>query len=343
MIRQAFLTTEAKKSDLEIKAGEDAELSPLERSILRAVTYADVFDFPLTAEEIQRNLVSYVATEGEVQHALNGQQLVPDYLENHNRYFTLPGRRQIIEQRRLRSDANAALWERADYYGQLIAQLPFVRMVAVTGALAVNNARPGDDIDYLIVTEPGRLWLCRAFVILLVKRAAEQGDLICPNYFLSERALALPERDLFTAHELLQMVPVAGFRVYQRMLALNDWACGLLPTALPKLEADNNEFQKDGPDSGLLEKILRLRPADLLERWEMKRKISRFNEQKARSWPYSSEQSNYNLSRSDIDKDHVDLIELSFSADRCKGHFDLHGQNTLNSYETQLYLMDREQ
>jgi hypothetical protein len=166
---------------------------------------------------------------------------------------------------------------------------------------------------------------------------------LCPNYFLSERALALPERDLFTAHELLQMVPVAGFHVYQRMLALNDWACGLLPTAVPKSGADSIAFQKEGSNRSLLEKILRLRPVDLLERWEMNRKISRFNEKKARSWPYASGQSSYNLSRYDNSKDIVDLVELSFSADRCKGHFDLHGQHTINSYETQLYLMDREQ
>ena len=79
--------------------------------------------------------------------------------------------------------------------------------------------------------EPGRLWLCRGMVILLVRLARQLGHTLCPNYFLSERALALAEQSLYTAHELVQMVPVAGMPTYRTMRRLNQWADRFLPNA----------------------------------------------------------------------------------------------------------------
>ena len=114
-------------------------------------------------------------------------------------------------------------------YGALIAKLPFVRMVAVTGSLAVENAEAADDIDYLIVTSKGRLWLPRAMTILVVRLGGLRGVTLCPNYLLSESALALSERDPYTARELFQMRPLIGHDVHARMLAANMWCRELLP------------------------------------------------------------------------------------------------------------------
>src|SRR2546422_753264 len=88
----------------------------------------------------------------------------------------------------------------------LNTRLPFVRLVAVTGALAMNNARAGDDIDLFILAQPGRLWLCRLLVLGVVKLAARRGHTLCPNFLLSTGRLRLSERNLFTAHEVVQMV-----------------------------------------------------------------------------------------------------------------------------------------
>jgi hypothetical protein len=303
------------------------DLAPLERAILQAVGYADVFDFPLTAAEIWRNLVEVAAGEEEVLAVLNSHRLVPGQLIAQEGYYMLPGRSGLVELRRRRAVASSQLWPRAHHYGRLIAALPFVRMVAVTGALAVNNSGPGDDIDYLVVTEPGRLWLARAFTILLVKRAARRGDLICPNYFISDQALALPERDLFTAHELAQMAPLAGFDVYQHMLALNTWAGDFLPNMRPAQRAAF-EKPKRSLSTRIAELLLRTPPGGWLERWEMTRKQARFSRQLT-----SFEGVLEGLNEPEL------YYEVAFSAQRCKGHFNMHGRRTMQNYGAHLERM----
>src|SRR3990172_11192340 len=104
-------------------------------------------------------------------------------------------------------------------------------MVGITGALAMDNSAHGDDIDVIIVTARGRVWTARLIVIGLVYAGKLFGDTLCPNYILSEDALALEQHDLFAAHEFAQMTPLVGFEVYQRMRAANPWVGEFLPNA----------------------------------------------------------------------------------------------------------------
>src|SRR5437879_4939692 len=185
----------------------------LERGIVQAVAYADVFDYPLTVDEIHRYLIGVPASRNTVRAALGTGRLTPDLLSRNGRYFTLAGREAVIETRRGRAQPAVDYWRRAVHYGHIIGSLPFVRMVAVTGALAMDNVADGD-IDYLVVTEPGRLRLCRALIVGLVRTAALRGVELCPNYFLSERALVLDARNLFTAHAVAQMVTPSAVHTY---------------------------------------------------------------------------------------------------------------------------------
>src|SRR5207249_464678 len=99
-------------------------------------------------------------------------------------------------------------------------------------SLAWGNVDASGDIDYLVVTEPGRLWLCRWLLSTIVWIARRSRVSLCVNYVLSERALALTERDVYTACELLRATPVAGRAVYQQMRALNTWTEAYFPNAV---------------------------------------------------------------------------------------------------------------
>ena len=279
-----------------------AVLSPLERACVETVAYANVFDCALTQPELHRYLVGVEADRAAVRTALASDRVAGGFLHQTGAYVTLAGREQLVERRRACAEHGARLWPQAARYGALLARLPFVRLVAVSGALAVDNAGVNGDIDYFIVTEPDRLWLCRGLVIGVVRWAARRGIMLCPNYFLSERALALDPPNLFMAHEVTQMVPVGHTAVYRRFRRLNRWTDRFLPNAAgaPRLCEATSDARPRW--SRTAEWAGRTSWGGRVERWEQTRKIDRFS-RRARGHE-----------------------EARFSAEWCKGHFGGYGE-----------------
>ncbi len=275
------------------------------QAIVAAVAYADIFDYPLRPAELHRYLIGVSANIEQIRAALEHAPEARQYLTRCGEYVLLAGREAIVATRRRRAAVAERFWPRALHYGHLIARLPFVRMVAVTGALAVDNVEEWADIDYLIVTEPGRLWVCRLLTIALVRAAALRGDTVCPNYFLASTALKLEDQSLYAAHELAQMLPLSGMETYRRMRNANAWADTWLPNAInpPRLVAEPSYSR----GRTLLEAALRTTPGGWIERWEMRRKLRKFADQGGNP-------------------------ETSFSTEWCKGHFDGHGQRVMNAY-----------
>lgn len=210
---------------------KDAEAQAVQQAAVRAVAYADVFSYALDATEIGRYLHGVVATDAATRAALADLTAPGGPLSRRDHFYTLRGREDLVARRRERAANATRLWPVALWYGRLIARLPFVRMVAVTGSLAWDNVDADGDIDYLVVTEPDRLWVCRWMIAVLTELQRLAGVPLCPNYVISERALTLRDRNLYTAYELAQMKPLAGYDVYRQIWEMNPWVQSFLPNA----------------------------------------------------------------------------------------------------------------
>lgn len=286
-----------------------------DQAILRTLLYADVFDYPLTLTEIQHYLIALPASPEAVRQALETSPWLVERVTRVNGYFAVRDREEIGWLRDERQRNASALWPSARRWGYLVGCLPFVRMVAVTGALAVNNSPSADDVDLLIVTTPGRVWLSRAFAIALVYLARRFGVELCPNYVLSQTALVQVQRNLFAAHDLAQMVPLVGHRVYTEMRAANGWAGEYLPHAVRPLHVEAELtpagvmrlFQWTG------ERLLSGWLGDILEAWERGRKMRKFSPAAGRA-----------NSAAQLDQEHV------------KGHFDDYAGPVLQRFAERL-------
>lgn len=291
-------------------------MNALEHAILRTVLYADVFDFPLTVAEIHHFLIhDEMVSREEVERTLRDSAVLVQYLGIGAAFIGSVERPELVELRQGRKRASAALWPPALRYGQWLARIPFVRMVALTGALAMHNAREGDDLDYLIVTQNGRVWLARLIAVVLVRWVKRSGFVICPNYVLAENALAQTRRDLFIAHEVAQMIPLFGHAVYDEMRRVNQWSDGFLPNAT----AAYYSVEPRSLGAGWLllkragELLLGGVVGNWLEGWEHRRKLRRFRREKA-----------------------IDGVEARLDRTQVKGHFDDFGARVLKQYDTRM-------
>ena len=290
----------------------ESTLPLLEKAILQTVAYADVFDYPLTDREVHRYLIGLQSPQSVVQRALNDGGVTYHRLGHSRGYWTLAGRESIVETRLRREAVSARLWRKAMRYGLAIASLPFVRLVAITGTLAMNNVDHGADVDYLIVTTPRRVWLARSLCLVFVRLGRLEGVTICPNYVISTDALEQFDRSLFTAHEIAQMIPIYGSDVYRQLLDANTWAQHFLPNAFdpgrelpPRRVWPISQVLKRGAESALWGRL-----GDMWESKESSVKIHRLRKQAESS----------------------EAGAAAFTPQRCKGHLDNHGHQISRAY-----------
>jgi len=292
-----------------------AELSDIERAILATVTYRDLFDYPVTTVEIHRYLHDIPCDLNEVRTALRDRRFVGEYLETDGNSFALKHREALFELRASREAHAQRLWTKALAHGANLSSLPFVRMVAVTGSLAVDNPGQDADIDFMLVTERGRMWSARLMskILQLLDLRFSTGDL-CVNHLVSTRALELDGPSLYVAHELTQMVPIYGVETYQQLRENNQWTFDYLPNASgpPPVK------MSCAPRSTLLrragERVLGSKLGDCIESWECRRKLHKYNETGfllGRSTPFHPEATGHR-------RNVKDAIENAF-ADRLKG------------------------
>lgn len=211
----------------------------LSDSILTTLSYADIFDYPLGTDEIRLWLIGNKSGNAQILKVLAELTHFP---VNDRSWFFLRGRSNIIPLRLRRQLTYQGKFMIARKLVRILRIIPSVQLVAITGGLAIANTDAGDDIDLLIVSSPGTLWITRFAVILVTeifskrRRLGEHnfGNSICLNMFIAADNLKLPsvKRDLYTAHELLQMVPLWDRdQTYNKFLSVNMWAKNYLPNA----------------------------------------------------------------------------------------------------------------
>lgn len=216
----------------------------MKSTILQTLAYADIFDYPLKKQEIWQWLIvestKRRAHSAKFEETLLGL-LKKKLIQTNNEFYFLPGRERTVQLRKQRENYSRQKIKKAERTVRILAIIPWVKLIGLTGSLARRNAEKEDDIDLFFIVAQDRLWLTRGLVVFLLsilgvyRRPEKVTDMICPNMFVSERDLKMSPSDLYTAYEVCSLVPIfIRGDVYFKFFQANSWAKEFLPNVQKK-------------------------------------------------------------------------------------------------------------
>lgn len=203
----------------------------LERSVLRVLAYFDMFSYPLLKEEIHFFL-DHSVQQQDVDAALD-QLINARCIFKLGEFYSLSHDRSLAARRIKGNNHAGTLLNTAYKVSSLLYRFPFVRGIGISGSLSKNFADEEADIDFFIITKKNRLWIARTMMHLFKKLTylAGRQHWFCMNYYVDEEALIIQEKNIFTAIELLTLLPVAGNGTLDHFFHANAWAHDYFPNA----------------------------------------------------------------------------------------------------------------
>ena len=199
-----------------------------ELAFLRSVTYAALFDYPLTLAQLHASLVEVRAEAPVVASWWRDSEFLQATVGHRDDLYFPAGRAELLTTRTRREALSRDLLEREHRVLSLVARMPFVRMVALSGSLAHLNAERSADLDLFVITGPGRVWSV-TLSVLVISRLLGWRKRMCLNYVISERAIAIEPADLFSANQIIHLRPIVGHDVFERFVHANPFVKALYP------------------------------------------------------------------------------------------------------------------
>ncbi|RZJ31441.1 MAG: nucleotidyltransferase domain-containing protein [Flavobacterium sp.] len=205
---------------------------------LKTILYFSIFKHPLTLEEIY----SYYPDKDrdKIEAELNR-------LTEQNVIFEVDGfylsdcDPDCIEKRRQGNLMAIPALEKARERAALIAKFPFVEGVGVSGSLSKGYYDNRSDIDFFVITKPGKVWISRTLLMLYKKIfLLNSRRYFCINYFMSSANLELEEKNRFTATEIKTLIPFQGKDTLEAFYRHNEWISNIFGPFSPDLESVPN-------------------------------------------------------------------------------------------------------
>lgn len=207
-------------------------VEPNEAAIVRSVLYASLFDYPLTLAQLRQTLVGSSQTPTEIRSVYGRSQVLQAVVEYRDGFFFPRGQQHLVRERQRREERSRVFLAHHRAFIRLACAMPYVKMVALSGSIAHLNLERDGDLDLCIVTSRHRVWSVAVAVVLLAKLLGRRQS-VCANFVIAHSALAVEQRDLFAASQIVHLKPLLGADVYRQFLGANPFVSRFYPNFHP--------------------------------------------------------------------------------------------------------------
>lgn len=216
-------------------------------SVIKTLSYSDVFNYPLSFSEIHYFLESDNPLSSpdlkRILRDMSSREV--GSLEKANGYYAFLGKKELITKRIRGEHIVQAKIVLGRKIARTLMTIPSVLFIGISGRVAGGGAAESDDIDFFVITRSGTLYVTRFLLLLLLEllgRRRRRGqisakDTICLNMLIDKPSLLFkrPRQDLYTAREIVQIIPLFERNdTYAAFLKANSWTRNLLPYAIGK-------------------------------------------------------------------------------------------------------------
>lgn len=257
-------------------------LIQLESCIIRTLAYYDIFSYPLTAEEIYHNLGTNHTSVEEIKKELN-ILTAKNLIYRKEEFFQLKDEDGYVQRRKSGNELAEKRLKTAMRVSGFISRFPFIRGILLSGSISKGFMEEDSDIDYFVITHPNRVWFSR-LVLMLFKKIFlfNSKKNFCINYFVDSDNLEIEEKNIFTATEIVTLLPTYGRNIYDDFYAKNIWVKQFYPN-FPKRESTRIPDRKNSVIKSILEKILGKKFGDKIDDLAMSL-FNKFNRTKYKNY-----------------------------------------------------------
>lgn len=212
-------------------------------AIIKTICYFDIFNTPLTREEIFRWLWESNSNDFKILISELEKLTTQKIIEYKNGYYFLPNRADTIEIRERTIPYVEKKMSIAVRACKKLRYVPFLEAVFVCNTVAGGGVKENSDIDVFIVIKKGRLWLSRFLSTILLsifrlRRNKKQiTDKICLSFYATDDNLdlskiSIAQPDIYLAYWIDNLIPVYDPKNFRRKIVdENKWAKKYLPNA----------------------------------------------------------------------------------------------------------------
>lgn len=199
---------------------------PTAAGIATLVCYAGVFEDVIGVGELASRLGN--PDNGEFNAALSELQRQGKIVVRGG-FASLPDLADRIDRKAEKMEAAKRLVSSRLRSIQKMAGSSMIKFVGISGSIAAGNPTNDRnnrlDIDLFLITRSQCLWRYNVLRALqnALSRDRDKPEL-CVNYIMDEDSLLVRNRNLYTATEIHNVIPIYGVETYRQFLRVNAWA-----------------------------------------------------------------------------------------------------------------------